>query len=251
MRKAERLNWILDRIAADGSVAVGDLAGQLGVSEATVRRDLQSLTRDRLLVRTHGGALARETGEEVPGRLKAARMQQEKRHIGQAAARLVDDGAVVGISGGTTSVELARELSSRRDLTVVTNAVDVAALLAGRPDLHLIFVGGIVRRSLEAVGPAAEEMLSRYHLDVVFIGVDGLTVDAGCTTFDEMEAQTDRAFLRQARRRVVIADSSKLGLVTFARIASVDEVTDLVTDAAADAGQVAALERAGLQVRLA
>lgn len=251
VRRAERLNRILDRVAVDGAVAVADLAGDLGVSEATVRRDLQALTRDRLLVRTHGGALAREEREEVPSRLKAARRQQEKRSIGHAAAGLVPDGAVVGMSGGTTALEVARALEERRDLTVVTNAIDIAAELAGRSDLHLISVGGIVRRSLEAVGPAAEEMLGRYHLDVVFVGVDGLTPDAGCTTFDEMEAQTDRAFLERARRRVVIADASKLGVVTFARIADLDEVTDLVTDASADPEQVAALERAGLRVLLA
>src|SRR4051812_38943222 len=105
MRKAERLNRILDRVAADGSVSVAELTGGLGVSEATIRRDLQSLTRDRLLVRTHGGALAREPGEEVPARLKAARRQEEKRHIGQGAAQLVHDGAIVGMSGGTTSLE--------------------------------------------------------------------------------------------------------------------------------------------------
>ncbi len=251
MRKAERLNVILDRVSADGSVAVADLARELDVSEATVRRDLQALTRDRLLVRTHGGALARDSGEEVPSRLKAVRQQDEKRRIGQAAAALVPDGAVVGLSGGTTSLELAKALSGRRGLTIVTNAVDLAAQLAGQPETHVISIGGIVRRSLEAVGPAAEEMLTRYHLDTVFVGVDGLSADAGCTTFDEMEAQTDRAFLQQARRRVVVADSSKLGLVTFARIASLDEVTDLVTDSGADPEQVASIERAGVRVVLA
>ena len=240
---------ILDRVAEQGSVDVAELAVSLGVSGATVRRDLQSLSRGQLLIRTHGGALANEAGDEIPARVKAVLRQTEKRRIARAAADLVGDGDVVGMTGGSTIVELARVLADRRGITVVTNALNVALELTGHSGIRLVVIGGIVRPSYELVGPAAQTMLAGYHFDIAFVGVDGLTPDDGCTTFDEMEAQTDLAFLRRAQRRVVITDSSKIGRVTFARIGLLEEVDEVITDRAAAPEQLAALRAAGVQVR--
>ena len=248
VRKSERLSAILDRVGEHGSVDVAALAKALGVSGATIRRDLQSLSRNQLLVRTHGGAMANESGDEMPTRVKAALRQAEKRNIGRAAAALVHEGAVVGMTGGTTALELSRALAERRGVTVVTNAINIAAELVGHAGVRLVLIGGIARSSYELVGPAAEAMLANYHLDIAFIGVDGLTPEEGCTTYDEMEAQTDLAFLRRADRSVVIADSSKLGRVTFARISLLSGVTDVVTDRGARPDQLEALQRAGVQV---
>jgi DeoR family transcriptional regulator of aga operon len=248
VRRAERLSTILDRVQALGSVDVADLAASLGVSGATIRRDLQSLNRSQLLVRTHGGALANALGDEIPTRVKAALRQPEKKRIGRAAAELIEEGAVVGMTGGTTALELARALSDRRGITVVTNAINIASELVGHAGLRLVVIGGVVRPSQELVGPAAEAMLANYHLDVTFIGVDGLTPEEGCTTYDEMEAQTDLAFLRRAHRSVVIADSSKIGRVTFARISLLSGVSDVITDRGADPEQLEALRRAGVHV---
>jgi DeoR family transcriptional regulator, aga operon transcriptional repressor len=242
------MSMILERVASSGSVDVTDLAQTLGVSGATIRRDLQMLSRDQRLVRTHGGAVAREVTDELPAQVKATQRHPEKSRIGQAAAELVEDGAVIGMTGGSTAMQLARALARRPNLTIVTNAIDIAAELVGRAGIRLVVIGGIVRQSAEAVGPSAEAMLSQYHLDIAFIGVDGLSAEEGCTTYDEMEAQTDLAFLRRARRTVVIADSSKLGKVTFARISPVSAVTDVVTNQDAAPDQVAALRRAGVRV---
>lgn len=248
VRKTERLSVILDQVGEHGSVDVAELASALGVSGATIRRDLQSLSRNQLLVRTHGGAMATESGDEVPTRVKTALRQPEKKSIGRAAAALIEDGAVVGMTGGTTALELARALAERRGITVVTNAINIASELVGHGGIKVVVIGGIVRPSYELVGPAAEAMLSNYHLDIAFIGVDGLTPEEGCTTYDEMEAHTDLAFLRRARRSVVIADSSKLGKVTFARISLLSGVTDVVTDRGAQPEQLDALRRAGVRV---
>jgi DeoR family transcriptional regulator of aga operon len=241
------MSAILDRVSTTGSVDVTDLAGALGVSGATIRRDLQRLSRDQLLVRVHGGAVSRQPSDELPAQVKAGHRHPEKSRIGRAAAELVDDGAVIGMTGGSTAMELARALAGRADVTIVTNAIDIAAELVGRAS-RLVVVGGLVRQSAEAVGPATDAMLSQYHLDVAFIGVDGLSAQEGCTTYDEMEAQTDLAFQRRARRTVVIADSSKLGKVTFARISPISEVHEVVTNDDADPEQLAALRRAGVRV---
>jgi DeoR family transcriptional regulator of aga operon len=250
--RAERLSDILDRVAERGSVDVLDLATKLGVSGATIRRDLRALHEQGLLQRTHGGAMANRTGVEQPIRYKAARQHQQKRAIGIAAARLVEAGAVVGMTGGTTGTEVARALAERLDITVVTNALNIAAELMGRPNIRLVVVGGNARHtSYELVGPAAEAMVAQYHFDLAFIGTDGFSVEHGCTTHDEMEAHTDLAFIRQAARTVVIADSSKMGKVTFARICGLDAVDDLVTDSGAAPAMLAAVGVAGVRVLVA
>jgi DeoR family transcriptional regulator, aga operon transcriptional repressor len=247
--RAERMSAVLDYIAEHGSVDVAQLADELGVCGATIRRDLHALHEQGLLVRTHGGAIANSVGLELPIRYKAARRQPEKRQIGMMAAKLVEDGAVVGMTGGTTGTEVARALADRVGITVVTNALNIAAELVLRPNIRLVVIGGNARHaSYELVGPAAETMLAQYHLDLAFVGTDGLTVAEGCTTHDEMEAHTDAAFIRQARRSVVIADSSKIGRVTFARICGIDAVSDLVTDGEIGETALADLESAGVKV---
>lgn len=255
MRRTERLNAILDLVAGTGSVDVVHLASRLGVSGATIRRDLQALSRRSLLVRTHGGAVANAvaTGlaEALPDRATPDRTNRlsEKRRIAQAAAALVPEGVVVGMTGGTTATELARALADRQGITVVTNALNIAADLTTRPGIRLVVITGMARHgSYELVGPAAEAMLANYHLDIAFIGVDGLSSHEGCTTNEEMEAQTDLAMISRARRRVVIADSSKIGKVTFARICPLSSVTAVVTDCDADSAQLQGLRSAGLEV---
>ena len=250
--KAERLGEILDRVAANGSVDVVGLSEEFGVSAATVRRDLQALHDQGLVRRTHGGALPRPAGLELPIQYKASRQHREKRAIGLAAASRVRDGDVVGMTGGTTATEVARALAERRGLTVVTNALNIAAELVSRPNIRLVVVGGNARHaSYELVGPAAEAMITQYHLDVAFIGTDGFTVAEGCTTHDEMEAHTDLAFIKQAARTVVIADSSKIGKVTFARICGAEMIDTLVTDSGIDAGVRAATQAVDVEVVVA
>lgn len=245
MRRSERLTAILDQLAERGRVEVAELAGTFAVSDATVRRDLQSLSRNQLITRTHGGAMTPDGGDEVSAQVKAVLRRNEKKRIGRAAADLVPDGAVVGMTGGSTTLEVARALAERRGMTIVTNAVNVAAEFAGRSGVRLIVIGGILRQSLELVGPAAEAMLSNYHLDMAFIGVDGLTAEEGCTTYDEMEAQTDRAFLHRTDSRIVVADSSKIGKITFARITDLKEIDEIVTDRDLDPQQAAGLQKSG------
>ncbi|WP_042364654.1 DeoR/GlpR family DNA-binding transcription regulator [Streptacidiphilus neutrinimicus] len=255
MLKADRFARILDHVARAGSADVHQLAELLDVSGATIRRDLQALDEQGLLRRTHGGAVTGTVNLELPLRHRAGRRQEEKRRIAEAAAELVPDGAVVGLTGGSTVSELAHVLAERvgggqGSLTVVTNAVNIAADLIVRPEIRLVVIGGQARSaSYELVGPAADQHLARYRLDFAFIGVDGLSAAAGCTTHDEMEAHTDRSFLRVAAHRVVLADASKLGRATFASICPLEEIDTLVTDAAPAEPEHAALAAADVRVR--
>jgi DeoR family transcriptional regulator of aga operon len=248
VRQADRLSSILETLSRDGSVAVTELADGLGVSVSTIRRDLELLDEQRLLSRTHGGAVARAVSYELPLRYKAARHEDEKRRIGQAAEALVPERATVGLTGGTTTAEVARALAARQGLTVVTNALNIASELAVRPNLKLVVPGGVARpESYELVGPLGEANIAGLNLDFAFVGVDGISVEAGCTTHHEVEAHTNRALIERARRVVVVADSSKLGAVAFARICTLSEIDELITDKAADRKVLRVLAAAGPQ----
>ena len=249
MRQAERLSVILEKLSGAGSVDVADLVGWFGVSAATARRDLQLLEDQRMLSRTHGGAVARDLLYELPLRYKAARHQVEKHRIAAEAARRVVDGAVIGLTGGTTTTEVSRALADRRDITVVTNALNIAGELAIRTDLRLVVTGGTARsESYELVGPVADRTLEGVNLDLAFVGVDGISTGVGLTTHHEVEAHTNRTMIERARRVVVVTDGSKLGRVAFAVICPLDQVHELITDAGAPIDHVRGFEQAGVAV---
>ena len=249
MRRAERLATILERLSENGGVGVAELAMELDASAATVRRDLQLLEEQRLLSRTHGGAVAHGMLYELPLRYRSARYGDEKRRIAAAAAERVSEGMVVGLTGGTTTTEVARGLLDRRRLTIVTNSLSIAAELAVRPNLKLVVTGGVARpESYELIGPLAEASLTGLNIDLAIVGVDGISRDAGLTTHHEAEAHTNRALIDRARRALVVADSSKVGQTSFARICEADRVDELITDSVADPDELAGLREAGIAV---
>jgi DeoR family transcriptional regulator of aga operon len=249
MQKADRFGHILERLADDGTVGVAALASELGVSEATVRRDLRALDEQRLLERSHGGAVSHGTVYELPVRYRGGHARAEKQRIAREAAARVQDGDVVALTGGTTTTEVARLLGRRSGLSVVTNALNIAAELAVRPNLKLVVTGGVARSaSYELVGPLAEGTLRAVNVDTAFVGVDGIDAAAGLTTQNETEAATNRALLERARRVVVVADATKLGHVAFASICPLQAIDELITDDGADAGALRRLRAAGLQV---
>jgi DeoR family transcriptional regulator, aga operon transcriptional repressor len=251
MHKSARLSAILEQLATSGTVDVNGLAKELGASPATIRRDLATLERQRLLERTHGGAAAHAVGYELPLRYKGVRFAQEKRRIAATAAGRAMEGMAVGLTGGTTATEVARALAGRPRLTIVTNALNIASELSVRPNIKLIVTGGLARsQTSELSGPIAEASLAGLTLDLAFIGVDGVDARAGCTTHEEVEAHTNQVMIRHAQRAVLVADSSKIGKVTFARICPVQDVDELITDRAADPSAVRALTEAGVEVTL-
>lgn len=251
MQQPERLGAILERLSVDGSVNVVEIARTLDVSAATVRRDLRLLEDQRLLERTHGGAVPHGVTYELPLRYKSTRQPEQKRRIAHEAASRVLEGWAIGLTGGTTTTEVARALVDRPRLTVVTNALNIAAEIAVRPNLKLVVTGGVARsESYELVGPIAESSLEGLNLDMVFLAVDGISPRAGLTTHHEIEAGTNRALLARAEQVVVVADSSKLGQVAFARICELAEVDELITDDGADRAAVAAIEDAGVRVTI-
>lgn len=234
---ARRQQLIMEQLRRTGSVRVSALTGVLGVSEMTVRRDLDSLAEAGLLVKVHGGATNPADGArnaEEPGFLeKSGRQTAEKRAIAAAAADFVRPGTAIGVTAGTTTWHFAQRISEVPDLIVVTNSVRVADVLhdSGRADRSVILTGGQRTPSDALVGPLAAHAIDGLHLDQVFMGVHGMSQRAGLSTPNLMEAEINRAFVRAADRLVVLADHTKwrtVGLSTFARL---DEADVLVTDA--------------------
>jgi DeoR family transcriptional regulator of aga operon len=243
------LGAILERLSENGTISVAGLAEAFRVSSATIRRDLRLLESQRLLGRTHGGAVAQGVLYELPLRYKSARQHEQKLRIAREAGSRVLDGSAVGFTGGTTTTEVARVLVDRQRLTVVTNALNIASELVIRPNLKLVITGGVARsESYELVGPIAEASLEGLNLDIVFLAVDGISAAAGLTTHHEVEAGTNRALLGRASQVIVVADSSKIGQVAFARICELSDVDELITDDGADPAAVAELEESGLAV---
>jgi DeoR family transcriptional regulator of aga operon len=256
--KYERLNQLLELLAADGHVSVEDAAVRLEVSPATVRRDLDSLASQQLLTRTHGGAVSNSTAYDLPLRYKTARNAEEKVRIAHAAADLVPIGSVVGLNGGTTSTEVARALATRADLhsaddsasiTVVTNALNIANELTVRSRVKIVVLGGVPRaQSYELIGPLAIPVLNQLTLDIAILGVDAFDLARGASAHNEAEAEINARIAAQARRVAVVADSSKLGRSAFAQILPLSKVHILVTDSGADPALVQELTAAGIQV---
>jgi len=185
----------------------------------------------------------------VPIQHRMERRRPEKRAIAKAAAELVPVGAVVGLTGGTTTTEVARRLVERGPITIVTNAVNIAAEVVLHKHATLVVIGGNARsESYELIGPIAEKTLADYHTDITFLGVDGISAEHGCTTHDHLEAATDRAFVRSSSEIVVVADNSKIGKVTFAKICPINDVHRLITDSAAPEQHLAAISDAGVKV---
>jgi DeoR family transcriptional regulator of aga operon len=253
-----RWNALLELLAASGRVSVEDAAAKLDVSQATIRRDFDQLAQQQMITRTRGGAVANGVSYDLPLRYKTAKHSAEKQRIGAAAAALVSPGMVVGLNGGTTTTEVARALAVRPDLaggadgaqlTVVTNALNIANELLVRSRMKIVVTGGVVRpQSFELVGPLGGGILREVTLDVVLLGVDALDVQLGAAAHHEGEAAMNNLMVARARRAVIIADASKLGGHAFARICPLERIDTLVTDSGAPPERLATFREAGLQV---
>jgi DeoR family transcriptional regulator of aga operon len=249
MQRRHRLNQIVSAVVERGQVDVPSLATEFSVSAATIRRDLEALQQQRLVCRTHGGATIHAAFNDLPLSYKRARDLPEKQRIARHATSFLDGARVIGTTGGTTVSQFIRLLRDRDDLTVVTNALNVAIDLVGNPGLRVFVAGGEVRgSSQESVGHSAEAFLAEYNVDVAFLGVDGVDAVAGCTNYDPAGARVNAVLVRQARRRVVLADATKIGRVTLAQVCRMAEVDVLITDSRAAEAELEPLRRQGCTV---
>ncbi|MFC4942073.1 DeoR/GlpR family DNA-binding transcription regulator [Pseudonocardia sp. GCM10023141] len=245
MLARQRQELILDEVRTTGGARVSELVERLGVSDMTVRRDIDVLATRGLVTRVHGGATAAGSSVDEPGFAAKSGLHTTAKHaIAAAAARLIEPGASVALSAGTTTHAVASALLGIARLTVVTNSLRVAEVLheAGRDDLAVVLTGGQRTPSDALVGPVAVAALRGLHVDWLLMGVHGMDAEAGFTTPNLEEAETNRALVASARQVAVVADNSKWGVVGLSTIATLDEVDVVVSDQGLDPGARQVLE---------
>jgi DeoR family fructose operon transcriptional repressor len=247
MYAEERQQAILEQARKEGRVDVAELADTLDVTAETVRRDLTALERHGLVRRVHGGAIPVERlGFEPDVTTRSERLVAEKDRIAKAALDQVPAEGAIILDAGTTTARLAELLPTDRELTVVTNSLQIGVTISSRRNITAYIVGGRVRgRTGANTGEWALQALAGLFVDVAFLGTNGLSVERGLTTPDQAEAAVKRAFVLSARRCVVLADHSKVGQAHFAQFADLTDVDQLITDTGLDEETAADIEATG------
>ncbi|RKO65794.1 DeoR/GlpR family DNA-binding transcription regulator [Desulfofundulus salinus] len=248
----ERRQKILEIIGREQVVKVLDLSAYFNVSEATIRRDLQELEEAGFLKRTHGGAISNQAATFEPSLAeKEDQYQAEKIAIAGIAVQLVQEGDTVMLDAGSTTLQIARQLKQKRNITIVTNAVNIAWELAAGNAEVILLGGNLRRRTLSLVGPITENILSGLYVDKLFLATNGLDLKKGLTTPNLAEAQTKKAMLNSAKEVILVADHSKFGRVSFSHICNLDRINCLITDNGAPAAVLNALKKQGIKVLVA
>jgi DeoR/GlpR family transcriptional regulator of sugar metabolism len=228
----ERAKVILSELEKNGSVEIEKLANILNVSEMTIRRDLSRLEHEGLLRRVYGGAVStRGRSFEPPFIIRESKHKKEKEIIGHIAASLVVDGDSIALDVGTTTLEIAKHLVSRHNLTVLTPNLRIATLLADKKEIRLILTGGIVRPGeLSMVGEIARRTVESFYVDKLFLGIGAIDADAGLTEYNLDDAVIKQSLIKNAKEVIVVADSSKFDKIAFSFVAGFDSVKYLISD---------------------
>jgi DeoR/GlpR family transcriptional regulator of sugar metabolism len=253
MLSEERHQIILNILENRGSVQVTDLVSQFDVSEMTIRRDLDVLERKGLLRRVHGGAVS-DWGRsyEPPFLSRSTTHQEEKAYIGKMAAELVRSGDSMTLDVGTTTLEVARNLADKQNLTIITPCFQIASLLCENPSIRLILTGGILRHSeLSMVGHLAERVFDEFYVDKLFLAAAGVDFDSGLTEYNLEDTLVKHAMIRTAKQVILVTDSSKFNRVAFTAIAPIDVIDTVVTDRSVAPSIVSKLKDLDIDVILA
>ncbi|WP_338088594.1 DeoR/GlpR family DNA-binding transcription regulator [Pontibacter litorisediminis] len=249
---AERHQKIISKLQQEGKVNVADLCTDMDVSSVTIRKDLKLLEDKGLLFRTHGGATLNNpytTDRSVNEKEKI--QSTEKMQIGTAAAKLLQPNDSVLIASGTTVLALAKNIQPKGSLSVITSALNVALELIRHPEIEVIQLGGLVRKSSSSVtGPYAESILNDFSFSKLFLGVDGVDLEFGLTTTNVMEAHLNRQMIKAAQKTIVLADSTKFGKRGFGKICGFEDVDQIITDKGVSDYVVRTLEGMGIKVTI-
>jgi DeoR family transcriptional regulator of aga operon len=251
---AERRHRIVELLREHGKVTVEALAARFATSAVTIRTDLATLEADGALERTHGGALLRREDDDQPITVKQTLHHAEKVRIAKMAAGLIQDGETIILDSGTTTAEIAKQIRKLEvhSINVITNALNIASLLADVPAVRLIMPGGILRPESKSLsGHIAEAALANLQADRLFLGADGLDPEIGVMTPHLPEAQLNAKMIEISRQVIAVADSSKLLRRNISLIARVEQLHMLITDTGANPDVVTELQRRGVEVRQA
>jgi len=249
MLASERRKQISRIILETRAVTVLDLAQRFQVATETIRRDLKKLEAEGVLKRTHGGAIIEESTNVLPFAQRNQQNIEEKRKIAARAAQLVKDGQTLILDNGTTTMELARALVNKKDITVVTNSLVIARELAYAPGVTVEVVGGVLRKAeLSLVGPTAKQFIERIRVDWTFLAAAGVTVDHGPAVSNNLEAEIKTLMAEAAAQTVLLVDSSKLGKPAMVSYLPLEKLDMIITDSKANREVLTAFQEKGVKV---
>lgn len=248
--KEERYTKIVDLLKDQRRVKVSELAMLFNTTGVTIRRDLRKLEQEGMLHRTYGGAVGNDkVGFEFSFREKMSRLTEEKKRIGKFASTLIEDGDTVTIESGTTCLYLTKHIKNKKNITVVTNALDIVSELHACSGIKIILLGGVyLPETFCVTGPFLEKVIGDIYVDKVFLGTNGVSVERGLTAVDERIAQVNRLMIESAKECIVITDHSKIGKVCFASIAPVTKINKLIVDNGINQEDKARFEENGVEV---
>jgi DeoR/GlpR family transcriptional regulator of sugar metabolism len=245
----ERRREILQLVNQAGRVSVGELSQQLGVSEVTIRADLQALAERNLIIRTHGGAIPTNGLNELALALRRQRQVQEKSRIGQAAAARVFDGDAIFLDSSSTALAIVQYLKSHRHLTILTNSLVIAQEMQDAPGINVVISGGTLQRETASlIGSDGLEMLRKFNIQKGFFGAHGFNLPEGLTDVSADEAEVKRGMVEMCRQTIAVLDATKWGRVGLASFARPEQINTVITDGDAPAESVAAVRVAGIEV---
>lgn len=246
----DRRAKIIEYIESRGQVNVVDLSKEFNVSEVTIRNDLAQLEEKGLLIRSRGGAIrSQRVGIDYKLNEKSKKYLKEKQAIGKKTVELIKDNDTIIIDSGSTTMEVAKNLSGFKNLTVITNALNIASILVNYENVKVIMLGGILRKnSLSLIGPIAESSIKNYYCDKLIIGVDGIDSEHGISTPNIEEAQLNKLMIEISKEVIVVTDSSKFSRRSFAYIAPISKIDVVVTDSNIPSKEYEALVNAGVRV---
>jgi DeoR family transcriptional regulator of aga operon len=248
----ERHQLILNKLQKEGYISVIDLCKELDVSSVTIRKDLKLLEDKNLLFRTHGGAtLNNPYTADRPVNEKEKLQSSEKMKIGATASQFIEPNDSIIIASGTTVLALAKNIQPKESLTVITAALNVAMELVKHPNIEVLQLGGIMRKSSSSVtGPYAESILNDFFCSKLFLGVDGIDIEFGLTTASAMEASLNRKMIAVSQKVIVLSDSTKFGRRGFGRICGIEDINHIITDSGIPEHYVNHLEGMGIEVTI-
>lgn len=251
----DRIKEILDLLSSKGSVRITELAKKYYVSEMTIRRDLLTLEKKGYLWRTHGGAIntwGRSYEPPLFLNVPLNQNQEKKIKIAQLAASLVQPGDSIALDLGTTNVEIARQLSIKEDITVITPSSQSANILVNSPKIRVILTGGILRPGeLSMVGELAESVFSKYFVNKLFLGAACVDIKVGITNFNLDEVRLKKAMISTAKKTILVADSSKFNKKALTKVCSLNEVHCIITDDLLSKDQIEQLQELNIEILVA
>ena len=235
MLAIERRREILARIDAEGKVLVSELAKEFSVTEETIRRDLERLDKEGLASKTYGGAVSNQFTADLPYKVRIRVNVEEKQRLSEKTAALIRDGERIMLDASSTAIYIVKKLKAKKDLTVITNSVEILLELADKPDWTVLSTGGRLKEgALSLTGSSAEKMIGAYHVDTAICSCKGVDAEFGVTDSNEGDSLIKQAMFAAADRRILAADNGKLNKKAFVRVCGLADVDVLVTDSAPD-----------------